>query len=182
MNTSVIVFTTVALLIVILVCIYRYNLSKLKIYKSRLDGSIKVINEELEERFQLILKTKPMVNKVTKKEMDFYKNLEDIKNTNITSYDLDIQVNNAIATIRVIDTDYKKLSEKKEFKEILRKLEESDTKITAAKSFYNKNNDLLITFTKRFVPKVIAKINKIKIQPFYETVELFDEDMKVIDE
>ncbi len=182
MNATVVVLATIALLIVIIVCVYIYNLSKLKTYKSRLDGSVKVINDELENRFKLILDTKSMVNKVTKKEMDFYKNLEDIKNTNITSYDLDIEIKNAIETIRVIDTDYKKLSDKKEFKEILRKLEESDTKITAAKSFYNKNNDLLITFTKKFIPKVVAKLNKIKIQPSYETVELFDEDMKVIDE
>jgi hypothetical protein len=182
MNATVVIIATIALLIVIIVCVYCYNLSKLKMYKSRLDGSVKVINEELENRFKLVLDTKPMVNKVTKKEMDFYKNLEEIKNTNISSYDLDIEIKNAIETIRVIDTDYKKLSEKKEFKEVLRKLEESDTKITAAKSFYNKNNECLIGYTKKIVPKIIAKLNKIKIQPSYETVELFDEDMKVIDE
>jgi hypothetical protein len=113
MNATVVIIATIALLIVIIVCVYCYNLSKLKMYKSRLDGSVKVINEELENRFKLVLDTKPMVNKVTKKEMDFYKNLEEIKNTNISSYDLDIEIKNAIETIRVIDTDYKKLSEKK---------------------------------------------------------------------
>ncbi len=182
MNATVVIIATIALLIVIMVCVYCYNLSKLKTYKSRLDGSIKVINEELENRFKLVLDTKTMVNKVTKKEMDFYKHLEDIKNTNIEAYELDIEINNAISTLRVIDTDYKKLSEKKEFKEVLRKFEESDTKITAAKSFFNKNNECLINFTKKIIPKVVAKLNKIKIQPSFETVELFSEDMKVIDE
>ena len=114
--------------------------------------------------------------------MDFYKHLEDIKNTNIAAYELDVEINNAIETLRVIDTDYKKLSEKKEFKDVLRKFEESDTKITAAKSFFNKNNECLINFTKRIVPKIVAKLNKIKVQPAFETVELFSEDMKVIDE
>ena len=36
----------------------------------------------------IVLKTKTMVNKITKKEIDFYKELEDIKNTNISSFDL----------------------------------------------------------------------------------------------
>ena len=79
MNATVVVIATIALLIVIIVCVYIYNLSKLKTYKSRLDGSVKVINDELENRFKLILDTKSMVNKVTKKELDFYKNLEDIQ-------------------------------------------------------------------------------------------------------
>lgn len=182
MNATLIIIATIALLIVIIVCVYKYNLTKLNSYKSRIDGSQKVISDELEERYQLVLKTKTMVSKITKKEIDFYKDLEEIKNTNISSFDLDKKINNAIDTIKVINNDYKKLSEKKEFKEILRKLDESDTKITAAKSFYNKNNNLLVTFTKKFFPKVVATLNKIKIQPFYETVELFDEDMKVIDE
>ena len=182
MNATLIIFATIALLIVIIVCVYIYNLTKLKTYKSRIDGSSKVIIDELEERFQLILKTKPMVNKITKKEIDFYNELEKIKKSSISSYELDKKINSAIDTIKVINNDYKKLSEKKEFKEILRKFDESDTKITAAKSFYNKNNNLLINYTKKIVPKLIAKVNKIKIQPLYETVELFDEDMKVIDE
>ncbi len=182
MNATLIIFATIALLIVIIVCVYIYNLTKLKTYKSRIDGSSKVIIDELEERFQLILKTKPMVNKITKKEIDFYNELEKIKKSSISSYELDTKINSAIDTIKVINNDYKKLSEKKEFKEILRKFDESDTKITAAKSFYNKNNNLLINYTKKIVPKLIAKVNKIKIQPLYETVELFDEDMKVIDE
>jgi len=182
MNATVVIFATIALLIVIIVCVYCYNLSKLKTYKSRLDGSIKVINEELENRFKLVLDTKTMVNKVTKKEMDFYNHLEDIKSTNIQAYELDVEINKAIETLRVIDTDYKKLSEKKDFKDVLRKFEESDTKITAAKSFFNKNNECLMNYTKKIVPKLIAKVNKIKIQPLFETVELFSEDMKVIDE
>ncbi len=182
MNATLIIIATIALLIVIIVCVYIYNLTKLKTYKSRIDGSSKVIIDELEERFQLILKTKPMVNKITKKEIDFYNELEKIKKSSISSYELDTKINSAIDTIKVINNDYKKLSEKKEFKEILRKFDESDTKITAAKSFYNKNNNLLINYTKKIVPKLIAKVNKIKIQPLYETVELFDEDMKVIDE
>ena len=182
MNATLIIFATIALLIVIIVCVYIYNLTKIKTYKTTIDGSSKVINDELEERFNLILKTKPIVTKITKKEIDFYNDLEKIKNSNITSYELDKKINSAIDTIKVINNDYKKLSEKKDFKEILRKFDESDTRITAAKSFYNKNNNLLINYTKRLAPKIIAKVNKIKIQPLYETVELFDEDMKVIDE
>ena len=66
MNATVVVIATIALLIGIIVCVYIYNLSKLKTYKSRLDGSVKVINDELENRFKLILDTKSMVKKVTK--------------------------------------------------------------------------------------------------------------------
>ena len=82
---------------------------------------------------------------------------------------------NAIDTIYVIKNDYPKINEKKEFKEIIKKLTESDTKINAAKSFYNKNNTILIDYLKRFPSNIIGKINKISIRPSYEAKDIFNE-------
>ena len=45
MNATLIIFATIALLIVIIVCVYIYNLTKIKTYKTRIDGSSKVIND-----------------------------------------------------------------------------------------------------------------------------------------
>ena len=182
MNATLMIFIAIVVLVVIISCIYVYNLSRLKFYKSRIDSSIVVINEELENRYKLIQDTKTSVEKSTKKDIDFYKELETIKETNITSYELDKKITDAINTLYLIKNDYPKLADKKDFKELVRKLNESDTKITAAKSFYNKNNDLLVSLLKKFIPGLVGKINKIRILPFYETVEVFEEDVKDIEE
>ena len=113
MNARLMIFVTVAVIIVVLVCVYFYYLSKLKFFKSRVDSSISVINDELENRYNLILETKTNVEKTTKKEVDIYSNLENIKNTNITSYDLDKQITEAINTLYLIQNDYPTLAEKK---------------------------------------------------------------------
>lgn len=182
MNATLIIIVTIAVIIVVISCIYIYNLSRLKFYKSRVDSSIIVINEELENRYKLIQDSKTSVEKSTKKDLDFYKELETIKNTNITSYELDRKITEAINTLYLIKNDFPKLADKKDFKELVRKLNESDTKITAAKSYYNKNNDFLVGLLKKFIPGFVGKVNKIKILPFYDTVELFEEDVKDIEE
>ena len=182
MNARLMIFVTLVVIIVVLVCVYFYYLSKLKFFKSRVDSSISVINDELENRYNLILETKTSVEKTTKKEVDIFSNLENIKNTNITSYDLDKQITEAINTLYLIQNDYPKLAEKKEFKETIRKLEESDTKLTAAKSFYNKNNNSLISLLKKFLPGIVGKFNKISILPYYDSVDLFEEENKDMEE
>jgi hypothetical protein len=57
----------------------------------------------------------------------------------------------------------------------MRKLDESDTRINAAKDFYNKNNTKLIALIKAFPSNIVALIHKINIQPYYDAKEIFNE-------
>ena len=68
-----------------------------------------------------------------------------------------------------------RLEEKKDFKNALIKFDESDTLFDAAKSFYNNHNSKLVSLIKTFPSNIVAIIHKIKIQPFYEGKEIFNE-------
>lgn len=175
MKTIVIVLLTIIMIISIISAIYIILYNKLQFSKIRIEEAEKVILEELQNRFDLIMKAKSTVEKNTKMDLDLFTNLEKAKKSNVSSYDFDRNLNSAIATINMVLTDYPKLEEKKEFKDIIRKLEESDTRINAAKSFYNKNNTILIGLIKSFPSNIVALIHKINIQPFYEAKEIFNE-------
>jgi hypothetical protein len=50
-----------------------------------------------------------------------------------------------------------------------------DKRISAAKSFYNKNNTILNGLIKSFPSSFVCMINGVKVQPYYEGKEIFNE-------
>lgn len=175
MNTIIIVLLTIIIIASLIAMLYIILYNKLQFSKIRIEEAEKVILDELNTRYDLIDKCKKIIEKNTKMDLTIFSELEKTKKINISSYDLEKRITEAIATIYLVKNDYPKLEEKKNFKEIVRKLNESDTKLDAAKSFYNKNNSKLIALIKAFPSNIIALIHGIKIQPYYDAKEIFNE-------
>lgn len=175
MKTIIIILLTIIILIAIISMIYIVLYNKIQFSKIRIEQAEKVILDELKNRYDLIIKCKTAIEKNTKMDLTLFSDLEKIKETNISSYDLERKINQAVSTIYLIKNDYPKIEEKKDFREVIRKLNESDNKINAAKSFYNKNNKELIALIRSFPSNIIALIHRINTQPFYESIEIFNE-------
>ena len=175
MTTTIIILLTLVIIISIVTVLYISLYNKIQFSKIRIEEAEHEIVEELTNRYELIMKTKKIIEKNTKMDLSFYNNLENFKGNNVSSYDLEKKITEAISTIYLITNDYPKLEEKREFKDLLRKLNESDTKIIAAKSFYNKNNTILNGLIKSFPSSFVCMINGVKVQPYYEGKEIFNE-------
>ncbi len=175
MNAIIIILLTLIIIIAIFAMLYITTYNRIQYSKIRVESAQKLILEELNNRYELIMKSKETIEKNTKMDLTLYSDLEKIKNTNISSYELEKKITTAISTIYLIKNDYPKIEERKNFKDIIRKLNESDTKIEAAKSFYNKNNARLISLIKTFPSNIIALIHGIKVQPYYDGKEVFNE-------
>lgn len=175
METILIILLTIIIIATLLAMSYFILYNKIQFSKIRIEQAETVILGELKNRYDLIIRCKKAIEKNTKMDLSLFSDLEKTKNSNITSYDLERKINEAVNTIYLIKNDYPKIEEKKDFREVIRKLNESDTKINAAKSFYNKHNKELITLIKSFPSNLIALIHGIKIQPFYDAIEIFNE-------
>lgn len=175
MKTIIIILLTIIILIAIITMIYIVLYNKIQFSKIRIEQAEKVINDEIKNRYDLIIKCKTAIEKNTKMDLTLFSDLEKVKETNISPYDFERKINQAVSTIYLIKNDYPKIEEKKDFREVIRKLNESDNKINAAKSFYNKNNKELITLIRSFPSNIIALIHGINSQPFYESIEIFNE-------
>ena len=175
MNTILVALFTIIIVASLIAALYIILYNKLQFSKIRIDEAEKVILEEIKNRYDLVMQCKNIIKKTTKKEIDILKDIETSYKTNISSYLIEKKINDGIKTIYVINNDYPKLETKKEYKEIMRKIEESNEKIEAAKSFYNKNNATLIALVKSFPSNIIALIHKIDIKPFYDGKEIFNE-------
>lgn len=176
MEIIIIVILTIIIIAALLAMLYITLYNKLQYSHRRIDEAEKVIASELKTRYTLIKNSKKYVEKNTKMDLDMYSNLDKIKKSNISSFDFEKKLTEFITTIYIINNDYPKLANKKEFKDIIRKLEESDTRLNAAKAFYNNNNEILINQIKKFPSNIIAMIKGIKIQQYYEAVEVFNEN------
>ena len=175
MNTIIIVLSTIIIIAAIFAIVYITLYNKIQFSKIRIEEAEKVILEELKVRYELIMSTKKTIETNTKMDLAMFDDLEKRMTSNISSYDLEKKITEVIATIYIIKNDYPKIEEKKDFKETLRKLNESDNKIIAAKSFYNKNNAKLNSLIKAFPSNIVAIIHKIKVQPYYDGKEIFNE-------
>ena len=175
MQTTIIIILTIILISAVLVMLYITLYNKIQFSKTRITEAEKVIIEELQTRYELIMSCENDVIKNTKKELTLFNDLKELKDKNISSYTFEEKIKESIDTLYLLMKDYPKLASKKNIKDTLIKLEESDTKIEAAKSFYNKNNINLNKLLKKFPSNLIGKINRIKVQQNYTGKEIFTE-------
>jgi len=164
----IIVLTLIIILTIFISYLFIKN-EKLTYYKMRIDKAEEQIEKELDNRYDIVKEVQKTIEKSTKKELKIYKDLDDLKNKKtISTIDYDNLLNELVDMIYLIENDYPKISKKKDFKETIIKLNESNTLLTADKTFFNENNTEIISLLKVFPTNILGKLRGIKILPNYE--------------
>lgn len=172
-----VLFIIFTLIIIASIITYWYITSYIKLHHDviRINEAAELIKNALDERYELVIGLKTIVRRNTKMDINIFKELEDTKNTNTPLNEFDKMITKAINTLYQIQNDYPKLETKKDFKNALIKLEETDTKINAIKNFYNTYNNDLFDKLKKLPNKLVAKIHKFEVKQVYEADKLFNE-------
>ena len=164
----IIVLTLIIILTIFVSYLFIKN-EKLTYYKMRIDKAEEQIEKELDNRYDIVKEVQKTIEKSTKKELKIYKDLDDLKNKKtISTIDYDNLLNELVDMIYLIENDYPKISKKKDFKETIIKINESNTLLTADKTFFNENNTEIISLLKVFPTNILGKLRGIKILPNYE--------------
>ena len=165
----IIVVLTLIILVTLFVSYLFIKNEKLTYYKMRIDKAEEQIEKELDNRYDIVKEIQKTIEKSTKKELKIYKDLDELKNKKtISTIDYDNLLDELVQMIYLIETDYPKISKKKDFRETITKLDESNTLIRADKTFFNDNNKELNSLLKVFPTNVLGKLRGIKILPNYE--------------
>ncbi len=98
-----------------------------------------------------------------------------LKNKNITNFELDRKLKEAFNIVYKLKDDFEELSKNKEFKEILNSIKETDEKIAAITNYYNKNTNDLNGLIRKFPSAIIAKIHKFQIKTFFDGKDMTDD-------
>ena len=157
---------------------YIFNFNKLQSLNIKLNESESIIDNELRNKYDLIMKSSSTINKLLKKEVTYFKELEDLKNKNISNFDIDRKITEGENLIYKVKNDYKSLEDNENYIEIINSLKDSDEILEAAKSFYNKYTSEINLIIKSFPTNIIAKIHKIKIRNYFDGKNMFDEEIK----
>ena len=166
------------ILIGILIISYIYNFNNLQEKNIKINESESIIDNELRNKYDLIMKSSTTINKLLKKEVTYFKDLEKLKKDNISNFDLDRKITEGENLIDQVKNDYKSLNDNEEYISIINDLKDSDEILEAAKSFYNKYTTEINLLIKKFPTNVIAKFHKIKLRNYFDGKNMFDDEIK----
>lgn len=156
--------------------IYKYN--KLQEMNIKINEAESIIDNELRNKYDLIIRSSTTINKLVKKDITYFKNLEKLKKENISNFEMDRTITEGENLIIKVKNDHASLSNNEEYSEIINSLKESDEILEAAKSFYNKYTTEINLLIKKFPSNIIAKIHKIKIRNYFDGKNMFDDEIK----
>src|SRR5574344_1176404 len=169
------------LIILIIICLafitYIFYFNKLQDCKLKTDEAERIIDETLREKYDLIVTIKNLITSTLKNNKIIFKDLDELKDKEISNFDLDRQLNEYKSLIIKINEDYPELDNNKDFKDYFNQIKRADEKITAAKSFYNtyitESNELV----RKFPSNIIARFHNINIQNFFDGKDMNDDNL-----
>ena len=178
MNIIMIIILIAIILIGILIISYIYNFNNLQEKNIKINESESIIDNELRNKYDLVMKSSTTINKLLKKEVTYFKDLEKLKKDNISNFDLDRKITEGENLIDQVKNDYKSLNNNEEYISIINDLKDSDEILEAAKSFYNKYTTEINLLIKKFPTNIIAKFHKIKLRNYFDGKNMFDDEIK----
>ncbi len=156
--------------------IFKYNL--LQSLNIKINEAENIIDNELRNKYDLIIRSSSIINKLIKKEITYFKDLSNLKSDTISNFEFDRKITEGENIIYKVKNDYKSLNENEEFQEIYNSIKNSDEILEASKSFYNKYTTELNLLIKKFPTNIIAKIYKIKLRNYFDGKNMFDDEIK----
>ncbi len=178
MNLTLIIILIVIILVGIIIINYIFNYNKIQSINIKINESENIIDDELRNKYDLIVRSSSIINKLLKKEISYFKDLDKIKKENFSNFDIDRKINEGENLIYKIKNDYKSLNNNDEYNEIISSLKNCDEILEAAKSFYNKYTTEINLLIKKFPTNIIAKIHKIKLRNYFDGKNMFDDEIK----
>jgi len=153
-------------LIAVVALLYFSGYSKLKKYKEKMDKAENIIDENLNEKLNLIITINGEVKKVTGKK-DYLKDYVSVQDLIISNIEKDLKLDEAVKLINDLMVDFTELNTDTEFNELMKKLREIDELLTSAKNMFNQNAVQSNQLIKTFPNNIIAKLSKFRIRSFY---------------
>lgn len=154
--------------------LYVYQYNKLQHSKTKIDQAECLIDEALRHRYDVLCSADTLVKNELKVKKSLFGELENLKQENISNFDLDRKLTEYVSILMKIKADYPELADKKSFKDILSDNKKADEKLQAAKSYYNKYTSELNDLIRTFPSNIVAKMHTIEIKPFFDGKNMQD--------
>lgn len=167
------------LIIVILICciaiVYVLYYNRMQYLKTKIEYAEGIIDETLRERYDMLVRSDNIVKSVLKGNLDYFKEYLQLKDKQMSNFDMDRKLKEAFSVLNKFKDDYPELNSNKELKEIFSNIKDSNEKIIAMTNYYNKNTNILNSYIRKFPSNFVAKIHHFKINPFFDGKDMNDD-------
>ena len=117
-------------MLVIIICLlaitYIYYYNRLQDTKLKVEEAESIIDENLRDKYDIIISLKDIIDKEAKNKKIVFKDIDKLKNFNLSNFELDRKLNEYNELINSIDNDYKVLQDNKTYQEQIDKLENDE--------------------------------------------------------
>lgn len=162
----------------ILAILYIAIYNKIQVLNIRVNEAETIIDEELRKKYDLILQSEAIIKKTTKKEITLFQELKDLKVKDICTFDFERKCVEGYNLVRQIQSDYESLNKNDDFLKIINSILDSNEKLEAAKSFYNKYTSKLNEVIRKFPSNIVALIHQVKVKTYFDGKNMFDEEIE----
>jgi len=171
---KILMYVLIGIIIILFVIIKIYN--DIKTCSLKINSVESVIDEVLRNKYESILKIVSIIKQEDEKNKDF-DNLEDIKESNISSFELSRTLSDAELKIFEYKND-SKISKNKDFNDLWYKIDNLNIKLQAEEKYYNENTTLYNNLISRFPSKLFAIIMKFKERKYFDGKDMNDKNIK----
>lgn len=155
--------------------IYVFYFNKMQFLKTKIEQAESIIDETLRYRYDLLVRSDNIVKSTLKDNKEYFKEYISLKKKQITNFEMDRKLKEAFSTLGKFKDDYPELHENKELKEIFSKIKETNEKIAAITSYYNKNTNELNGYVRQFPSNIVAKFHHFQISAFFDGKDMSDD-------
>ena len=171
MNIALIIIIIIALLALLYITIY----NKLQDYLTKIEKAEGLIDQDLRGKYDLLIKINTyFMNAKDNKSNDYLKDLKELKDKEISNFDLERKLMDAESIMLDIYNDQKEYKENKELVLLFKELKEKNEKILAGISYYNNYANQMNSYLRKIPRNIIAKLSHIKPKTFFDGKDMTD--------
>lgn len=170
-----IIFLIIIIIIALLAITYINNYNDLQYLKTKIEQAESTIDEALREKYDNIVKLNSIIKKELKTKKEYLKDINELKDQNISNFDLDRRLIEYMQILNDIINDNEKISSKEEILNILYDIKNIDEKLVASKNYYNKNTTESNNMIRKFPSLIVAKLLNYKVMPYFDGKNMQDD-------
>ncbi len=169
-------------LILLIICaslgiVYIVYFNKMQYLKTKIEHAEGIIDETLRERYDALVRIDNIIKAILNDGKEYFKEYINLKNKQVSNFEMDRKLKEAFHLVEEFKDDYPDLQKSKELKEIMVSIKNSNEKIAAITSYYNKNTNELNGYIRKFPSNIIAIIHHFKISAFFDGKDMTDDNI-----
>ena len=159
--------------------IYLTTYNKYQDYIIRINEVESKIDDYLRDKFDTIIKLNDNIKKKIKTKKELVDDLSELKDKNISSFDLDRTLIDAMNKVNIVKSNYDSLDNDKDITKILYDIEDLDESLRACKKYYNETITEYNKLIRKIPYNLVGKILKYSEKTFFDGKNMND---KIVDD